>query len=156
MKQFFMEQSGSENKEKFIIKDRRGEETYTVILNDLEEEHLLISDFKKNPVVLVKQKKGNDQSQFAVLLDGETAFYIEKDETTSKLTASSDELTIDGDLLDMTFDVMFGYRKVGKIRKRWITSNDAYELTVFEDDRETALIGLLAVLNITINLTKIA
>lgn len=148
MKQFFMGQNSSGGKEKMVIKDRRGEERYTVSLGGLEG-LLLITDSTKRSVVLVKQK--NEDNQFKIISDGKELFSIVADEKRNQLYGVSRDLTIDGDLLEMKFDVMFGYRKVGKIRKRWISSENAYELTVFEDDREKTLIGVLAILNYVIN-----
>lgn len=155
MKQFFMEQMVSSEKESIIIKNRRGEETYTVTSNELEDEaSLLISNFKKEPIVLVKQERIGSQNKFVVQSDNKDVFLIETDEKTLGLKASSGDLTIDGDLLAMKFDVLFGYRKVGKVRQRWVFSENTYELTVFETDREKSLIGLLAVLDFAIKMSK--
>lgn len=157
MKQFLMKQRVSGKKDTIIIKDRRGEETYTVASTELEDDVLLmISNLKKEPVVLVKQEKKGNQSKFVVQSNNQDIFLIETDEDRLLMTASSEDLTISGDLLAMKFDVMYGYRKVGKVRKRWISSEDAYELTVFETDREKALVGLLAVLDFTMNLSNVA
>ena len=148
MKQFFMGLNSSDGKGEMVIKDRRGVERYAVTFGELEE-LLLITDFTKKSVVLVKQK--NEDNQFKIISGGKELFSVKVSEEGTELHGISKDLTIDGDLLEMKFDVMFGYRKVGKVRKRWVSSEDAYELTVFEDDREKTLIGVLAVLNYVIN-----
>ncbi len=157
MKQLFMKQMVSNGKDNYIIKDRRGEEQYTVTLNDLEvEDFISISNHHKEPVLLVKQDGENELKKFVVSSDMKEILTIEFNDITKECKATSDELAIVGDLLEMTFDVMYGYRKVGKVRKRWVATEDTYEMTIFESDRENAIIGLATVLGVAQHYKKIA
>ncbi|MBO0429469.1 hypothetical protein JZO82_09870 [Vagococcus fluvialis] len=147
MKQLFMKQLVSSGKDNYTIKDRRGKELYTVTLDDLEVgDFISISNCRKEPVLLVKQDEENELKKFVVYSDNQELIAVEFNDLTKECTAMSNELAIIGDLLEMTFDVMYGYRKVGKVRKRWVSSEDTYEMTIFESDRESEIIGLATVL----------
>lgn len=147
MKQLFMKQEVSVDKENYTIKDRRGEELYTVILNGLEVgEFLSISNHHEESVLLVRQNRENELIKFIVYSSNQELLSIEYNKETNECRTTNSDLAIIGDLLEMTFDIMYGYRKVGKVRKRWVASEDAYELTVFEMDREFEIIGLATVM----------
>lgn len=148
MRQLFMKQLVSKESDNFIINDRRGKEIYTVSVDESNDNNLLsITDSFKEEVVFVKQIKENDVTSFIIHSGEEELLVIEADKKTSDCEITSRDLTINGKLSDMNFDLMFGYRKVGKVRKRWVSSEDAYELTIFESDREIALVALVAVLD---------
>ncbi|MBO0476558.1 hypothetical protein DOK76_05715 [Vagococcus sp. DIV0080] len=150
MRQLFMKQMVSGEKDNFTIKDRRGEEVYTVAFDETDSDTLFsISNHGQQPVVLIKEDEESCQKRYCIHSEGQEIFIVEADETLVECRAISDELSINGDMLSMTFDVMYGYRKVGKIRKRWIPSENSYELTIFESDREGVLLGLMACLDFT-------
>lgn len=149
MKQLFMKQLVSSEKDNYEIKDRRGKKLYTVVLNDLEvTDFINISNIDKKEVLLVKLDRNNEIKNFVVYSDNQELIAINFNHLTKECLVNSNELAISGDLLEMTFDIMFGYRKVGKVRKRWVSSEDTYEITIFESDRELDIIGLVTVLDV--------
>ena len=115
-------------------------------VNSVENSQLMTIYKSENQQVAVVT---NDESIFTVEVDNKKVFIIEKklDQGTPKYVVTSDELAIDGDLFGMSFNVMLGYRKVAKVRKRWTTLGNSYELTIFEDENEVALVGLVTTLD---------
>ncbi len=148
MKQLFMKQMVSKGKSKFSIKNRRGEGMYTVVVDESDNDTLLqIVGADRESVLFVKQNLLDDTWRFSIESDDKIEFVLKHEAGLLDFVDHSEELSVNGNMLDMHFDVMLGYRKVGKIRKRWISTENSYELTVFEEDREAALIGLMAVLD---------
>ncbi|MDT2865136.1 LURP-one-related/scramblase family protein [Vagococcus carniphilus] len=146
MRQLFMKRKVSNPSETFTVTDRNQKDVYGVSINSVENSQLMTIHKSENQQVAIIT---NDESIFTVEVDNKKVFIIEKklDQGTSKYTATSDELTIDGDLFGMSFNVMLGYRKVAKVRKRWTTLGNSYELTIFEDENEVALVGLVSTLD---------
>lgn len=150
MRQLFMKRKASNPSETFTVTNRNEKDVYGVSVNSVENSQLItIHKSENQQVAMVTKEQSNDGSTFTVEVDNKKVFIIEKGlvQGTSKYIATSDELTIDGDLFGMSFNVMLGYRKVAKVRKRWTTLGDSYELTIFEDENEVALVGLVSTLD---------
>ncbi|MFW7432141.1 LURP-one-related/scramblase family protein [Vagococcus carniphilus] len=150
MRQLFMKRKVSNPSETFTVTNRNEKDVYGVSVNSVENSQLItIHKSENQQVAMVTKEQSNDGSTFIVEVDNKKVFIIEKGlvQGTSKYIATSDELTIDGDLFGMSFNVMLGYRKVAKVRKRWTTLGNSYELTIFEDENEVALVGLVSTLD---------
>lgn len=141
-----MKRKVSNPSETFTVTDRNEKDVYGVSVNSVENSQLMTIYKSENQQVAVVT---NDESIFTVEVDNKKVFIIEKklDQGTPKYVVTSDELAIDGDLFGMSFNVMLGYRKVAKVRKRWTTLGNSYELTIFEDENEVALVGLVSTLD---------
>lgn len=145
-----MKRKVSNPSETFTVTNRNEKDVYGVSVNSVENSQLItIHKSENQQVAIVTKEQSNDGSTFIVEVDNKKVFIIEKGlvQGTSKYIATSDELTIDGDLFGMSFNVMLGYRKVAKVRKRWTTLGNSYELTIFEDENEVALVGLVSTLD---------
>ncbi|WP_420513130.1 hypothetical protein [Vagococcus carniphilus] len=145
-----MKRKVSNPSETFTVTNRNEKDVYGVSVNSVENSQLItIHKSENQQVAMVTKEQSNDGSTFIVEVDNKKVFIIEKGlvQGTSKYIATSDELTIDGDLFGMSFNVMLGYRKVAKVRKRWTTLGNSYELTIFEDENEVALVGLVSTLD---------
>ncbi|QNN73439.1 hypothetical protein H9L18_02240 [Vagococcus carniphilus] len=150
MRQLFMKRKVSNPSETFTVTNRNEKDVYGVSVNSVENSQLItIHKSENQQVAMVTKEQSNDGSTFIVEVDNKKVFIIEKGlvQGTSKYIATSDELTIDGDLFGMSFNVMLGYRKVAKVRKRWTSIGDSYEITIFEDDNEASLVGLVTTLD---------
>ncbi|MFC6347200.1 hypothetical protein [Vagococcus carniphilus] len=145
-----MKRKVSNPSETFTVTNRNEKDVYGVSVNSVENSQLItIHKSENQQVAMVTKEQSNDGSTFIVEVDNKKVFIIEKGlvQGTSKYIATSDELTIDGDLFGMSFNVMLGYRKVAKVRKRWTSIGDSYEITIFEDDNEASLVGLVTTLD---------
>ncbi|MFY8329242.1 hypothetical protein [Vagococcus carniphilus] len=145
-----MKRKVSNPSETFTVTNRNEKDVYGVSVNSVENSQLItIHKSENQQVAMVIKEQSNDGSTFIVEVDNKKVFIIEKGlvQGTSKYIATSDELTIDGDLFGMSFNVMLGYRKVAKVRKRWTSIGDSYEITIFEDDNEASLVGLVTTLD---------
>ncbi|MGO3731806.1 MAG: LURP-one-related/scramblase family protein [Vagococcus sp.] len=150
MKQLFMKQKVFSLGEKFTIQDRAGDDVYVVEGSFMKvPKTFVVYDIDNRPTVKITKKMLSLLPKFCVEVEGEEVFAIEKRLTAikSKYVVEGNGLTIQGDWWDMNFDVMRGYRKVAKVRKRWISWGDSYELTIFETENEAALIGLIAAID---------
>lgn len=149
MRQLFM------LKKKFVvdgdcfITNRSGDVLYTVErLTASPRSTYIIYNDKQEEVVRVNSDDSNVASELNVLIDGDYKFIVE--ETTSSDTPTykiaGEELSVYDNWSKMNFDIMNGYRKVAKVRNRWVSPGDSYELTIFEEDCELESIGLLVLL----------
>lgn len=143
---FIRQRAFASSNDGFSIKDRSGKDNYFV-KGDFQHQIFSVSiyDRMKNPIVSIDRNTSVEHPAFEVKLDDAVAFNVEK-----RMTPMGFEYAVDGSDVEiydnwwsMNFDIMKGYRKVGKVRKRWAFSGESYELTIFEREYEEALIGLL-------------
>lgn len=148
-----MDPMNSRKKNKLSIKERRGDELYSVTINNSDQPLLLsVANSNQEAIVHVKQKTAETLSEIVVQNENEPLFLIETQKNSDLLNVfpTNHELSFSGSLPNMRFDLLNGYRKVGKVRKRWVSSEDMYELTIFESDCESDLIGLVSALDFII------
>lgn len=150
VRQLFMKQKVSNPSETFALTDRNEKDVYQVSVSEVENPQLItIHKTENQQVAVITTEQLDDVLLFNIEVDNKKVFVIEKklDQGESQYTITSDELTIDGDLFGMMFNIMFGYRKVAKVRKRWTTLGNSYELTTFEEENEVTLVALVAILD---------
>lgn len=148
-----MDPMNSRKKNRLSIKERRGDELYSVTINNSDHNLLLsVANSNQEAIVHVKQKTAETLSEIVVQNENEPLFIIEAKKNSNLLNVfpTNHELSFSGSLPNMRFDLLNGYRKVGKVRKRWVSSEDMYELTIFEPDCESDLIGLVSALDFII------
>lgn len=145
-----MNQMNSNKKNKLSIKERRGGEIYSITVSNSDQNLLLsVANSNQEAIVHVKQKTAETPSEIIVQTESKPLFLIgsEKNLESLNVIPTNHELILTGSLPDMSFDMLLGYRKVGKVRKRWVSSENMYELTIFEQDFEPDLIGLVSALD---------
>lgn len=152
-----MKQKVSNPSETFTVTNRKEEDVYGISVNSIDNElFITIHNPAHEQVAVVTNKHSKDDFQFSVAADNEKVFTIEKrlSPVTSDYVVTGDKLHLDSDFFDMSFNIMFGYRKVAKVRNRWTTRGESYEITVFEDENEAAIVGLVSVLDFIKNNEK--
>lgn len=77
-------------------------------------------------------------------VEGKTRFIIEQVVTTLSLQEQTD-LYLVGDWKSLSFDLMKGYRKLAKVRPKWMAfGSSSYEMTIFEEAYEPELVSLVS------------
>lgn len=143
MRQLFMRQRVFSIGDSCVIKDRSGNDVYEVAVPEGKNiKGMTVFDNDRNPVITIKRKSLNVFPKIVIEVGNQEVFVIEK-RLNSDYRIISQGIAIYDDWRKMDFDVMAGYRKVAKVRKRWVYPGDSYELTIFEKENELALVGLL-------------
>lgn len=150
MKQLIMKQGETSIRETVTVVNRKGKEEYTVLMSTKENTpKITIKTVGKDNCAVVSEIGVENSERYVIKVNGKEMFIIEKEIPTisSKYIVKSEVMFIEGDLCGMSFDIMLGYRKIAKIRERWVSMGDSYELTIFEPENEIALVALLAILD---------
>ncbi len=145
-----MKRKVSNPSETFTVTNRNEKDVYGVSVNSVENSQLItIHKSEDQQVAVVMNKQSDESLKYSVEVGNDEVFIIEKivAQGAANYVVTGEELTIDGELLDMSFNIMLGYRKVAKVRKRWTSLGDSYELTIFEDENEVAVVGLVSILD---------
>lgn len=149
MKQLIMKQGETSIRETTTVVNRKGKEEYTVIISsEKDTPKITVKTIGKEIVAVVKEVEMGAEEKYIIEVDNEVVFNVEKEMLThgSNYIVESKEMHTEGYLSKMSFEIMLGYRKVAKVRKRWIATEDSYELTIFEPENELSLVALLSLL----------
>ncbi|MGX7023933.1 LURP-one-related/scramblase family protein [Vagococcus hydrophili] len=150
MKQLIMKQGETSIRETTTVVNRKGKEEYTVIISsEKDTPKITVKTIGKEIVAVVKEVEMGAEEKYIIEVDNEVVFNVEKEMLThgSNYIVESKEMHTEGYLSKMSFEIMLGYRKVAKVRKRWIATEDSYELTIFEPENELSLVALLSLLD---------
>lgn len=145
-----MKRKVSNPSETFTVTNRNEEDVYGVSVDSIDNElFITIHNPVHEQVAVVTNNRSEEFFRFTVEVDNEKVFTIEKrlSPVASNYVVTGDKLNLDDDFFDMSFNIMLGYRKVAKLRNRWTTRGESYEITVFEDENEPAIIGLVSILD---------
>ncbi|WP_164504786.1 LURP-one-related/scramblase family protein [Levilactobacillus huananensis] len=146
MHKLYLNQKVLALRDRFAILDERDNPVYHAVGSVFRiPKHFDILDLNDRIVASVTKKPFALLPQFTLEIDGRSVATIQKRFTFLKprydLKAAG--LTVSGDFWDMNFDVLRQGTAVGQIRKRWFSVGDKYEITIFDDQEELLLVGLV-------------
>ncbi|HCM89550.1 MULTISPECIES: hypothetical protein [Vagococcus] len=148
MKRLIMKQGETSIHELVTIVNQKGKDEYNLSMSSVKKTpRITITHVSKTSEATVNEIRLETVERFVIEVDRKVIFIIEKEKNSKDYIVKSDKMFIEGDLNKMSFDIMLGYRKVAKVRERWISIGESYELTVFEHENEVALVALLATLD---------
>lgn len=148
MKQLIMKKGETSIHEMVTIVNRKEKDEYTLSMSSVKKTpRITITTADKMSEAIVNEVKLEMSKRFVIEYDDKVVFVIDKEKNSTDCIIKSDKMFIEGDLNKMSFDIMLGYRKIAKIRERWVSMGDSYELTIFEPENEIALVALLAILD---------
>lgn len=143
MRHIIVNESLFDANDEAVLTDRNGKEAYFIEGNlESESNKLTVLDIERNPVVVLDIDT-NAQLNTIDINVGKKKKMSLSEMSQTEYELECEHLDVDGELSAMSFDVLNGYRKVGKLRKRWINRGPSYELTIFEEENELALVGLV-------------
>ncbi|QNR19633.1 hypothetical protein HNY42_01070 [Exiguobacterium sp. Helios] len=149
MHTLYMKQKVFSLRGRFSIQDQQEQDVYLVEGSFMKlPKTFSISTVDGEEVAVITKKMLSLLPKFFIEVDGET-LTIEKSFTFFKdrYTIDAADLEIDGDWLDMDFEIKRHGEVVGSVEKKWFTFGDSYEIQVFDPDIEKILIALVVAID---------
>lgn len=107
---------------KFTVKNHRGKVTATITKEIFSLLPRFVVEYQGHPAVTIRKELSLFKPRY---------------------TISAQEIEVRGDWWDMNFEIYQNRRLVGKIRKRWLTWGDTYEIAIGEPVLEGLIISLV-------------
>lgn len=150
MKQLYMKQKVFSLREKFTVKDEKERDVYFIEGSFMKiPKTFSIKDTGENEVALITRKPFSLLPTFFVDVKGERTITIKKEFTFLRSRYSMDVvgLEVQGNWWDMDFQVLQKGTIVGKVRKKWFSWGDSYEIQIFDEALETLMIALVVAID---------
>ncbi|WP_326716984.1 hypothetical protein [Vagococcus jeotgali] len=149
MRQLFILRKEFTTEHNIPVTNRKGDIQYTIKrIGEGEKESYTILDYLNNEVLHVNSEFQDGQIKVGVWTEEKCLFTVKQTHNSldEAYQIMDSMLDIYGDWRTLDFDINSGYRKVAKVRNRWISFGDALELTVFEKSSEVISLGILVAL----------
>lgn len=105
----------------------------------------VITDMSGVEIGKITKKLFSFMPRFYVEVCGQEVGFIQKEFTffRSRYTIDSDEIDVQGDWWDMSFDLTRHGQTIASVHKKWLSWGDTYEVTVFEEKYEQMIISFV-------------
>lgn len=150
MKELYIKQKVFSLREKFTVKDEHENDVYFIEGSLMKiPKTFSIKDTQEKEVALITKKTFSLLPTFFVEIEGQKMITIKKEFTflRSRYTIDVAGITVQGNWWDMDFQVLQRGKLVGKVSKKWFSWGDSYQMQIFDDAMETALISLVVALD---------
>jgi uncharacterized protein YxjI len=146
MRQLYIKQKVFSLSEKFTVKDQEEKDTYYVEGSFMRvPKTFSIMNTSREEVALITKKVFSFLPKFFVEVNGQEVLTIKKEFSFLKARYSIDAAGIDvqGNWLDMDFQVLHNGRVVGEVGKEWFSWGDSYRVQILDEEMETIIIALV-------------
>ena len=146
MKQLYIKQKVFSLKEKFTVKDERGNDVYFVEGSFLKiPKSFSVKNTAGHEIALITKKVFSFLPKFFVEVNGKEEVIIKKEFTFFKPKYSIDAagIEVNGNWWDMNFQVLQHGKVVGRVSKKLLSWGDSYSVDILEDHMEELIIALV-------------
>ena len=146
MRQLYIKQKVFSLSEKFTVKDQEEKDAYYVEGSFMRvPKTFSIMNHTKEEVALITKKVLSFLPTFFVEVNGQEVVTIKKELSFLKARYSIDAagIEVQGNWLDMDFQVLHNGRVVGKVGKEWFSWGDSYRVEILDEEMETIMIALV-------------
>jgi uncharacterized protein YxjI len=146
MRQLYIKQKVFSLSEKFTVKDQEEKDTYYVEGSFMRvPKTFSIMNTSREEVALITKKVFSFLPKFFVEVNGQEVLTIKKEFSFLKARYSIDAAGIDvqGNWLDMDFQVLHNGRVVGEVGKEWFSWGDSYRVQILDEEMETIIMALV-------------
>ncbi|MCA1060272.1 LURP-one-related family protein [Rossellomorea aquimaris] len=146
MKQLYIKQKVFSLNEKFTVKNQDEKDVYYVEGSFMKvPKTFSIMNQDRNEVALITKKVLSFLPKFFVEVNGREVLTIKKELSFLKARYSIDAADIDvqGNWLDMDFQVLQNGRVVGSVGKEWFSWGDSYRVEILDEEMETIILALV-------------
>lgn len=145
MKKLYIKQKVFSIGEKFTVTDENDQPQYWVEGSFMRiPKEFTIYD-RQGPFALITKKVFSLLPKFFVEINGQEVATISKELTFFKprYTIEAQGIKVEGDWLDMDFDVSLQGQQIAAINKRWFAWGDTYEVAIVDSRYEHLVISLV-------------
>jgi uncharacterized protein YxjI len=146
MRQLYIKQKVFSLSEKFTVKDQEEKDTYFVEGSFMRvPKTFSIMNTSRNEVAFITKKVFSFLPKFFVEVNGQEVLTIKKEFSFLKARYSIDAagIEVQGNWLDMDFQVLHNGRVVGEVGKVWFSWGDSYRVQILDEEMETIIIALV-------------
>ncbi|PFG03362.1 LURP-one-related family protein [Bacillus sp. es.034] len=146
MRQLYIKQKVFSLSEKFTVKDQEEKDTYYVEGSFMRvPKTFSIMNTSREEVALITKKVFSFLPKFFVEVNGQEVLTIKKEFSFLKARYSIDAagIEVQGNWLDMDFQVLHNGRVVGEVGKEWFSWGDSYRVQILDEKMETIIIALV-------------
>ncbi|UTE78467.1 LURP-one-related/scramblase family protein [Rossellomorea sp. KS-H15a] len=146
MKQLYIKQKVFSLSEKFTVKDQDERDVYYVEGSFMKvPKTFSIMNQDRDEVALITKKVLSFLPTFFVEVNGEEVVTIKKELSFLKAKYSIDSagIEVEGNWMDMDFQVLHQGKVVGEVGKKWFSWGDSYRVQVLEEEMETMILALV-------------
>ncbi|TMU87104.1 hypothetical protein FGG79_02905 [Bacillus sp. BHET2] len=146
MRQLYIKQKVFSLSEKFTIKDQDEKDVYYVEGSFMRvPKTFSIMNTSRDEVALITKKVFSFLPKFFVEVNGQEVLTIKKDFSFLKARYSIDAagIEVQGNWLDMDFQVLHNGRVVGQVGKEWFSWGDSYRVQILDEEMETIIIAVM-------------
>ncbi|MGO2083506.1 hypothetical protein [Vagococcus sp.] len=145
MRQLYLQKSVISYTDEHPIVNRSKEAQYSLRASKKGTmNEITIHNQKRQQVATIEVEENFGKRQGIISVEGQKQFFIEQVVTTLSLQEQT-ELYLVGDWKSLSFDLMKGYRKLAKVRPKWMPfGSSSYEMTIFEEVYEPEIVSLVS------------
>jgi uncharacterized protein YxjI len=146
MRQLYIKQKVFSLSEKFTVKDQEEKDTYYVEGSFMRvPKTFSIMNTSREEVALITKKVFSFLPKFFVEVNGQEVLTIKKEFSFLKARYSIDAagIEVQGNWLDMDFQVLHNGRVVGEVGKEWFSWGDSYRVQILDEEMETIIMALV-------------
>ncbi|WP_406687843.1 LURP-one-related/scramblase family protein [Rossellomorea vietnamensis] len=146
MKQLYIKQKVFSLSEKFTVKDQDEKDVYYVEGSFMKvPKTFTIMNQDRDEVALITKKVLSFLPTFFVEVNGEEVVTIKKELSflKAKYSIDAEGIEVEGNWMDMDFQVLHQGRVVGEVGKKWFGWGDSYRVQVLEEEMETIILALV-------------
>ncbi|BCB04112.1 LURP-one-related/scramblase family protein [Bacillus sp. KH172YL63] len=146
MKQLYIKQKVFSLSEKFTVKDQDERDVYYVEGSFMKvPKTFSIMNTDRDEVALITKKVLSFLPTFYVEVNGEAVVTIKKEFSFLKARYSIDAagIEVQGNWLDMDFQVLLKGAVVGEVGKEWFSWGDSYKVEILDEEMETLILALV-------------
>jgi uncharacterized protein YxjI len=146
MRQLYIKQKVFSLSEKFTVKDQEEKDTYYIEGSFMRvPKTFSIMNTSRDEVALITKKVFSFLPKFFVEVNGQEVLTIKKEFSFLKARYSIDAagIEVQGNWLDMDFQVLHNGRVVGEVGKEWFSWGDSYRVQILDEEMETIIIALV-------------
>ena len=148
MRQLFVKDDDFSLEKPFSFFNRPGDAEYHLEqYQDNGTAYLVLLNQKKEMIGKVSKETAKGRPRYVGMTSVGEELFLLRQEKTDELEGfvfSSPVFELCGQWWECNYDVMYGYRKVAKIRKRWVHWGLSREITLFEEQSELFTLLLVA------------
>lgn len=144
MKKLYIKQKVFSLGEKFTVKDDQERDAYYVEGSFMQvPKTFTIINKDRKEIAIITKKVFSLLPKFFVEVNGRAVVTIEKEFSffKSRYRIDGEGITVNGNWLDMDFEILQYGKVIGSVSKEWFTWGDSYKVEVLNEELETIVIS---------------
>lgn len=150
MKQFYIKQKVFSLTGKFTVKDGQERDVYFVEGSFMKiPKTFSIMNTKREEIALITKKTFSFLPKFFVEVNGREVLTIKKELSflKARYTIDAAGMEVQGNWLDMDFQILQHGDVVGQVNKEWFTWGDSYKVQIWKEELEPIIIALVVAID---------